>query len=131
MNDCIFCERVAAGHAIAGNELAAALNDGYPVNPGHTLIVPRRHESDFFALTVAEQQAMFNLASEVKRVLTRRHTPDGFNLGLDIGRAAGQTVSHVHLHMIPRYQGDVPDPRGGVRWVVPARAAYWRQETSS
>lgn len=123
---CPFCERVAAGHTVAANELAAAITDGFPVSPAHLLIVPRRHVADYFALTAAERHALADLVPLAKTSIEQAHAPDGYNLGMNIGASAGQTVEHAHLHVIPRYAGDVPDPRGGVRWVVPARAAYWR-----
>ena len=108
-------------------DLAVALPDGFPVSPGHTLIVPRRHVADYFSLTHAEQTALWALVPEVKAFIERTHTPDGYNIGMNLGKAAGQTVPHVHLHVIPRYVGDAADPRGGIRWILPARAAYWSQ----
>lgn len=122
---CIFCERIALGQALARNDLAVALADAYPLAIGHLLIVPIRHEADFFALSPLEQGAVFSLLAIAKGQVQRWHEPDGFNVGINVGKAAGQTVSHAHLHLIPRYEGDVIDPRGGVRWVLPAKAAYW------
>jgi diadenosine tetraphosphate (Ap4A) HIT family hydrolase len=111
----------------AVRDLAVAFPDAFPVSPGHTLIVPRRHEADYFALTAAEQTAMWALTGEVRRRIEVEHQPQGYNIGLNVGTAAGQTVPHAHLHVIPRYVGDVPDPRGGIRWVFPAKAVYWTQ----
>ena len=105
-----------------------AFKDGFPVNPGHALIVPRRHVADLFELTADEQAALWRLLPEVKQRLDARHSPAGYNVGVNVGAAAGQTVGHVHVHLIPRFAGDVEDPRGGVRWVVPARAAYWKAD---
>jgi diadenosine tetraphosphate (Ap4A) HIT family hydrolase len=122
---CPLCRRLADGEALEQNDLAAALADGYPLNPGHTLIVPTRHQADYFALSPAEQAALWELAAAVRERLDRDVHPDGYNLGLNVGRDAGQTVFHVHLHLIPRFHGDVPDPRGGVRWIIPERARYW------
>ena len=113
---------------LARNDSAVALVDSYPVSPGHTLIVPIRHEPNFFALYPAEQAAVYALLSQVKSLIDEHHEPDGYNVGLNIGRAAGQTVDHAHVHVIPRYNGDVADPRGGVRWVLPANAAYWESK---
>jgi diadenosine tetraphosphate (Ap4A) HIT family hydrolase len=110
---------------VDANVLAWALRDAYPVSPGHTLIVPRRHVASFFELTPEEQSSMLDLARRQKAVLDAEFAPAGYNLGINDGAAAGQTVAHVHLHLIPRYAGDSPDPRGGVRWVLPAKAAYW------
>jgi diadenosine tetraphosphate (Ap4A) HIT family hydrolase len=122
---CVFCNRLAEGQLVAGNDLAAAFFDAFPVNPGHCLIVPRRHESDFIALTREEQDAVWALVSQVRLHIETDHRPDGYNIGINVGKTAGQTVAHAHLHVIPRYRGDVADARGGVRWVIPARAAYW------
>lgn len=126
--NCPFCQRCESHLAIARNHLAVAFPDSYPLSKGHTLIVPFRHEDDFFKLTEEEQQAMLRLVRSVRRKLHRTHSPDGYNVGLNIGAAAGQTIAHVHLHIIPRYSGDVADPRGGVRWVIPSKARYWSEE---
>jgi diadenosine tetraphosphate (Ap4A) HIT family hydrolase len=107
------------------NEHAAAFPDAFPLNDGHCLIVPRRHEADFFALTAEEQAAVWALLSEVRRHIEADGMPDGYNVGINVGEAAGQTVAHAHLHLIPRYRADVLDPRGGIRCVIPAKARYW------
>lgn len=125
---CPFCERIARGDAVLESELAAAIPDAFPVSPGHTLVVPRRHEPDFFSLTHEEQGALLELARRVCDALLKQDEPDGFNIGLNAGSAAGQTVGHTHVHVIPRFHGDTADPRGGVRWVLPDRAAYWATE---
>ena len=124
---CPFCERVARGETIETNDLAVVLSDAFPVSPGHALVVPRRHEPDFFALTTDEIAAIWRLVATTRTALSRETVaPHAYNIGVNAGVAAGQTVDHAHLHVIPRYAGDVTDPRGGVRWVLPARAAYWR-----
>lgn len=123
---CVFCDRIARAELLISNDLAVAFHDGFPLNPGHTLIVPRRHEPDFLALTVEEQQAIWALVAPARQLIEANgHRPDGYNIGFNVGSAAGQTIDHAHLHVIPRHRGDVNDPRGGVRWVVPSRAAYW------
>ena len=124
---CVFCDRLAAGDLAAENELAAAFLDAFPLTHGHTLVVPRRHETDYFALTAAEQTAMWRLVNTVRARVEGELHPDGYNLGVNVGQAAGQTVGHVHIHLIPRYAGDVDDPRGGIRWIIPAKARYWEQ----
>jgi diadenosine tetraphosphate (Ap4A) HIT family hydrolase len=124
---CAFCERVAHGALVAENDLAVAFSDGYPLTPGHCLIIPRRHDPDFLALTVAEQAAIWALMTLVTAHVEKSGTPDGYNIGVNVGEAAGQTIGHAHLHVIPRRRGDVADPRGGIRWVIPARAAYWER----
>jgi diadenosine tetraphosphate (Ap4A) HIT family hydrolase len=124
---CPFCERAAAGGAEFHNDHALGLPDAFPVSPGHTLVIPRRHCEGLFDLTAEEYAALWWLAREVREALRERLQPDGFNVGANDGAAAGQTVAHAHVHVIPRFGGDVPDPRGGIRWVVPGRAAYWEE----
>jgi diadenosine tetraphosphate (Ap4A) HIT family hydrolase len=109
---------------IASNTLAFAIEDRYPASPGHCLLVTRRVVSDWWAATRDERIALLDLADEVRALLAVRHRPDGWNLGVNVGAAAGQTVAHLHLHLIPRYLGDVPDPRGGVRHAVIGRGRY-------
>jgi diadenosine tetraphosphate (Ap4A) HIT family hydrolase len=89
-------------------------------------VIPRRHEPDYFKLTEAELRAMWSLVDEVRVAIQQEHHPPGFNIGVNVGTAAGQTIEHAHIHVIPRYQGDVEDPRGGIRWVLPDKAPYWR-----
>lgn len=124
--DCPFCQRLAAHHGlIAATSLCAAFYDTTPLNPGHALVVPRRHEPDFLALTGDEHGDIMRTAAELRALLDQRYRPDGFNLGVNVGDAAGQTIAHAHLHLIPRFTGDVPEPRGGIRWLIPERAPYW------
>jgi diadenosine tetraphosphate (Ap4A) HIT family hydrolase len=118
---CPFCD---SRQAVLQNGLAFALLDRSPVTPGHMLLVPRRHVPDWFETTPEERLDLFALADEARAWLIGERRPDGFNLGVNVGEAAGQTVFHVHLHLIPRYNGDVPNPRGGVRGVIPARQSY-------
>jgi diadenosine tetraphosphate (Ap4A) HIT family hydrolase len=123
--DCVFCDRLTRGTFVAANDLAVALVDAFPLSRGHCLVLSRRHEADFLALAPDEQAAMWALVAPVRRHIEAGGTPDGYNIGINVGPAAGQTVAHAHLHVIPRYWADVADPRGGVRWVIPARARYW------
>ena len=126
--DCPFCkfgpERIAFdwphGHAIW---------DGFPVSPGHLLIVPKRHAATWDELTADEKVSLALAIDRAQSVIQSRYSPDGFNVGFNLGKAAGQTVFHFHLHVIPRYQGDVPDPRGGVRTVIPSRGNYLATST--
>ncbi len=122
---------IPADKIIAENEHAFAFYDRYPVSPGHTLIVTRRVVPTFFDATFVEQYAVLDLINEVKDFLSRdrhkwqsRTKPDGFNIGINCGAAAGQTVMHLHVHVIPRYVGDVEDPFGGVRGVIPNKRRY-------
>jgi predicted RNase H-like nuclease/diadenosine tetraphosphate (Ap4A) HIT family hydrolase len=122
---CPFCSRIASGQVTAESEHAVAFPDGFPVSRGHALVVPRRHVASVCELTEAEQADLWRLAARVRARLAAELAPAGFNIGLNDGAAAGQTVPHAHAHVIPRYDGDVPDPRGGVRWVIPEKAPYW------
>ena len=125
--ECPFCKRIQEGDVVQQNRSAAAILDAFPLSAGHTLIVPLRHEGDFFGLSVDEQEAILDLARAVRDRLMREREIDAFNVGINVGAAAGQTVEHAHLHLIPRSRGDVADPRGGVRWVIPQLAAYWER----
>ncbi len=110
---------------LASNDLAFAIADGFPVSPGHALVVPKRVFASWFEATPDEQLALWALVGEVKRQLDQRTPrPDGYNLGINVGPPAGQTVMHLHIHVIPRYQGDVDDPTGGVRHVIPGKGNY-------
>ena len=115
---CRFCEVVAA--PVSSNALAFAIRDGNPVTPLHTLIIPRRHVESFFDLDGTERDAIFTLLDEMRSELQHQDdTIAGFNIGVNDGEAAGQSVAHVHVHLIPRRRGDVESPRGGVRGVIP------------
>lgn len=109
---------------IAKNRSAFAVWDGFPVSPGHALVVSRRLISDWWEATPGERADMFDLVDDVRRAITDLHHPDGFNVGFNAGAAAGQTVDHLHIHVIPRFTGDVDDPRGGVRHVIAAAGNY-------
>lgn len=103
------------------------IRDAYPVSNGHTLIIPRRHVRSLFDLNPDERNALFNLVEEAKSRLEQEFRPDAFNIAINDGPAAGQTVLHLHVHLIPRYENDTPEPRGGVRWIFPERAKYWTE----
>ena len=123
-NPCPFCQ-VPPERIVAQNEHAFVIRDAFPVSPGHTLIIPRRHVASFFETTQEEKIALLALLDEAKHILEYEQKPDSYNIGINDGAAAGQTVPHLHIHLIPRYEGDVDDSRGGVRWVVPEKARYW------
>lgn len=116
-----------ADRIIAEDRLILALWDKYPVSPGHALVVPRRIVSRLSELTGEELESLWRWVVAIRSRLSHEldPRPSAFNLGLNDGPAAGQTVAHLHFHVIPRYDGDVSDPRGGVRWVVPGKAKYW------
>ncbi|HEY8465647.1 MAG TPA: HIT family protein [Solirubrobacterales bacterium] len=109
---------------LASNELAFAIYDKFPVTPGHALVITRRVVADWEAATPDERRAVMSLVDDVMGILRREHSPDGINVGFNVGSAAGQTVPHLHVHVIPRYWGDVDDPVGGVRHVIPSKANY-------
>jgi diadenosine tetraphosphate (Ap4A) HIT family hydrolase len=124
MNACPFCtlppERIllTSAHGVI-------IRDGFPISPGHTLVIPRRHVDSFFNLTTEERVDLLGLLDQAKAGVENEFKPDTYNVGINDGPAAGQTVPHLHIHLIPRYTGDVPDARGGVRWIIPDRADYW------
>ncbi len=99
--------------------------DGFPVSDGHALLVPRRHVDSWFNADSAEQAALLAGIDRLRKAIESKYSPDGYNIGVNSGAAAGQTVPHVHVHIIPRYEGDVSDPRGGIRWIIPGKADYW------
>ncbi|MGE3550518.1 MAG: HIT family protein [Geobacter sp.] len=121
---CPFCT-LEPDRISLSNDYAVAIRDGFAVSEGHMLIIPKRHIASIFEATAEEQAALFDLLGLARHQLLDELQPDGFNIGINDGTAAGQTVMHLHIHLIPRYAGDQPDPRGGVRWIFPDKAAYW------
>jgi len=124
INDCVFCNPSNESELIVESATAFSVLDKFPVNTGHALIIPKRHTANYFDLSFKEQSACFFMLNRVRQILTNRYNPDGFNVGININKAAGQTVPHVHIHLIPRYEGDVKEPRGGVRGVIPEKRSY-------
>jgi len=122
--DCPFCNPDTEAKLIVESATAYAIYDKFPVNDGHALIIPKRHCSDYFELSFREQAACIFMLNKVKEIVSTRFKPDGFNVGINVGEKAGQTVNHVHIHLIPRYKGDVEDSRGGVRGVIPEKQKY-------
>lgn len=123
---CPFCT-LPQEKILISNLKGIVIRDAYPVSNGHTLIIPRRHVDSLFDLGHDERDALFNLVEEAKRRLEQEFRPDAFNIAINDGPAAGQTVPHLHIHLIPRYENDTPEPRGGVRWIFPERAKYWTE----
>lgn len=123
VNECIFCQ-IPKEEIVAESDLCLAFYDQFPVSPGHLLIVPKRHVADYFDLTEDEVKAMQTMLFDMKKVIEEVYKPDGFNIGVNVGEAAGQSIFHVHMHLIPRYEGDVEYPRGGVRGVIPEKQNY-------
>ena len=118
---CAFCE---LNTYVIENDLAFVIYDKYPVSKGHALVIPKRHVADYFDTTAEEKKAMQELAEEIREVQKEELSPDGFNIGINCGESAGQTIFHVHMHVIPRYKGDMDDPTGGVRGVIPEKQKY-------
>lgn len=116
---------LAADRIVFENEHVVAFRDGFPVSPGHTLVVAKQVSASLFQLAPELQSSVWEAVAEVREQLRCEFSPDGFNIGLNDGTSAGQTIAHAHVHIIPRYTGDRPDPRGGVRWIFPDKAKYW------
>jgi diadenosine tetraphosphate (Ap4A) HIT family hydrolase len=120
---CPFCN-APADEIIMNNDLCFARWDKYPASKGHLLVIPFRHTPDFFSMTMDEKDAVIALVTECRGFLEEQFSPGGYNIGFNVGEVAGQTVMHCHCHVIPRYAGDVVDPRGGLRGVVPWKQVY-------
>ncbi len=118
---CPFCREP---RAVLENDLAFVRYDQYPVNPGHCLVLPRRHVAEYFEATAQEKAAIWALVDAMKDRLDAEFHPDGYNVGVNVGVAAGQSVPHIHIHVIPRYRGDMENPQGGVRGVIPEKQKY-------
>jgi len=122
--NCPFCNPELETELIVESATAYAIYDKFPVSNGHALIIPKRHCVDYFDLTFKEQSACVFLMNTVKEIVSKKFNPDGFNIGVNIGEKAGQTINHVHIHLIPRYDGDVEEPKGGIRGVIPEKQKY-------
>lgn len=127
---CLFCE-LREERIISECSLTITFLDTYPASPGHTLIVPKRHVATYFETTEAEQIAISKAILVAKIILDEEFSPDGYNIGVNNGEAAGQSIKHLHVHLIPRYSGDVENPKGGVRWVIANKANYWSDNTKT
>lgn len=124
MEICVFCKYAKENEVLCHTDLCFAIGDEFPVSKGHTLIIPYQHISDYRELDETTKKHMWALVDHVIETLTILFHPDGFNVGINMGEAAGQSVQHVHIHVIPRYKGDVENPRGGVRGVIPNKQNY-------
>ena len=122
--DCPFCT-LPTDRIISESDHTVTIRDGYPVSEGHTLIIPKRHVQSFFELKAIEKAAILQAMDVAKETLDKKLSPDGYNIGINDGEAAGQTVMHLPVHLIPRYKGDTEDPRGGIRHLFPQKAKYW------
>lgn len=123
-NKCIFC-CIPNSDIVIEKKSYYVIRDRFPVSLGHSLIIPKRHVASLFELTTEEFNALHELLHITKQQLDTQYQPAGYNVGVNVGEAAGQTVFHLHVHVIPRYTGDQADPRGGVRWIFPEKADYW------
>ncbi len=121
--NCVFCN-LENLDIILKNNLCYAIFDNSPVNKGHILIIPYRHFSSFFDATEEEKHYLIELLEKAKNFLDLKFKPDGYNIGINVGKYAGQTIFHLHIHLIPRYKGDIDNPRGGVRGVIPEKRIY-------
>jgi diadenosine tetraphosphate (Ap4A) HIT family hydrolase len=122
--ECPFCN-LAEGRIWVQTDSAIAFLDNFPVSLGHTLVIPGDHIGALMELPETDLKDVWELVAYVRQQLIKKYHPDGFNIGINEGFAAGQTVPHAHIHIIPRFNGDVADPRGGIRWVKPEKAKYW------
>jgi ATP adenylyltransferase len=122
---CIFCDRLKSQKEfLLENQWCFAITDAYPVSHAHALIIPKRHVKSVFQLKPDELTGMFSLTKELKSMLDALYKPKGYNIGFNLGKTAGQSIMHCHMHLIPRYQGDVKNPRGGIRGVIPGKQDY-------
>lgn len=126
MKECIFCNiyKNDKSKIIAQNDIAFAIYDNYPVNEGHMLIIPKRHFDNFFDATPDEISAIYSLLHDCKKIIDEKYKPTGYNVGVNIGYDGGQTIMHLHIHLIPRYKGDVDNPKGGIRRLKPQKVYY-------
>jgi len=122
--NCPFCE-VEESRVILESDIGLVIRDAFPISPGHTLVIPKKHMPSFFELERADRDGLLDLLEKAKLNLDREYNPQSYNVGINDGPAAGQTIPHLHIHIIPRYRGDCEDPRGGVRWINPDKAKYW------
>lgn len=122
--NCLFCE-LPKKRILLENELFLVIRDGYPISKGHSLVIPKRHVDSFFDLSVKEFQILQPTLSQAKKELDDEYHPDSYNIGINDGEQAGQTIKHLHIHLIPRYSGDQAAPKGGIRWIFPEKADYW------
>lgn len=121
---CPFCH-LPDERILKTTEHSLIIRDGYPISKGHSLIIPKRHIASLFDASIEEQHDLLQTLTWAKTQLDQQLKADGYNIGINDGETAGQTVMHLHIHLIPRYQDDSEDPRGGVRWIFPDKADYW------
>lgn len=125
MSECFFCDCIKKNDFELENKYAIARFDDFPVNDGHFEVIPKRHVKDWWEASTEERLAIFELIDKAKKLIDERFNPDGYNIGMNLGEKAGQSVMHLHVHLIPRYAGDVPNPKGGVRGIIPGKQDYY------
>lgn len=128
MPDCLFCKPEGV---IVENNFVYGKFDKFPVTKGHALVIPKRHVLSFFELREEELQELYDALCRLKEKIDKEHHPDGYNVGINDGEAAGRTIHHLHVHLIPRYKGDVEAPAGGVRHIVPGKGSCQREDTAA
>lgn len=124
MKNCFFCTSINNKDYTLENDLAIARFDDFPVNPGHLEIIPKRHIKDWWETTQEEKLAIFELLEDAKKLIDEKYHPDAYNIGMNLGEDAGQSIMHLHVHLIPRYKNDVENPRGGIRGIIPNKQNY-------
>lgn len=124
MKNCFFCTSINNKDYTLENDLAIARFDDFPVNPGHLEIIPKRHIKDWWETTQEEKLAIFKLLEDAKKLIDEKYHPDAYNIGMNLGEDAGQSIMHLHVHLIPRYKNDVENPRGGLRGIIPNKQNY-------
>jgi diadenosine tetraphosphate (Ap4A) HIT family hydrolase len=124
VDNCPFCYLNSTEAVIYENKQSFAIYDRFPVTNGHVLIIPKKHVISYFDLSIKEQNYLWEAINKVKSIIADRFNPDGYNIGININEVAGQTVLHTHIHLIPRYKGDVKNPRGGIRNIIPEKGDY-------
>jgi len=122
MKKCVFCDEKL--EKIYETELSFVIYDKFPVSKGHILIIPKRHVESYFDLSINEKEDLFTVLDKMKNILDEKYNPNGYNFGVNVGKVAGQSVMHVHLHLIPRYSGDLENPKGGIRGCIPEKMSY-------
>jgi diadenosine tetraphosphate (Ap4A) HIT family hydrolase len=122
---CPFCKPFKHSPLLESN-FFLVIEDLYPISNGHLLIISRRHIESYFLTTSEEKMDLIKIIEKTKALIDKKLNPDGYNIGINDGEAAGQTINHLHIHVIPRYKGDSEDPRGGIRWIFPDKAPYWK-----
>ncbi len=125
---CRFCVSKPGRRLLVKGTLGFACYDRHPVSTGHFLVIPYRHFASYFDINAAEREELWTLVAEGQKIVDAKYQPDGYNIGINVGKWAGQSIPHLHIHVIPRYQGDVENPKGGVRGVIPSQKLYTLEE---